>query len=95
MLKIVFTGWECDDNSIKQTVTFNYSPLNIADILNKHLFSGTLPIILTSATLSVANNLNFYRKRVGFSGRELILDSPFDYTRQAKISYNKRNAGAN
>ncbi len=81
---------ECDENSIKQTISFNYSPLNIAEILNNNLFSDTIPIVLTSATLSVANNLNFYRKRVGFSGRELILDSPFDYTRQAKIHIIKK-----
>jgi ATP-dependent DNA helicase DinG len=76
---------EREDNSYKKIITLNYSPLNIATILNHTLFSATVPIVLTSATLSVANTLNFYKNRVGFSGQELILDSPFDYTKQAKI----------
>ncbi len=76
---------ECEDNTHRQIITMYYSPLNIAAILNQSLFSEKIPIILTSATLSVGNSLNFYRKRIGFNGKELILDSPFDYTRQAKI----------
>ena len=41
--------------------------------------------MLTSATLSVANKLNYYVGRVGFEGATLVLDSPFDYQRQVKI----------
>ena len=81
---------ENESNTHRKIVTLNYSPLNVAAILNRSLFSETIPIILTSATLSVGNNLNYYKHRVGFSGRELLLDSPFDYTRQAKIHVIKK-----
>ena len=76
---------EQEGNTHRKNITLNYSSLNIAEVLNKNLFSEKIPIIITSATLSVGNNLNFFKNRVGFSGRELILDSPFDYTTQAKI----------
>lgn len=69
----------------RKSVTLNYSPLNIAEILKKSLFMKEPSVILTSATLSVANKLDFYRKRAGFEGIEKILSSPFDYTKQAKI----------
>ena len=81
---------EREDNSHRKIVTMNYSPLNIAAILNQCLFLDDVPIVLTSATLSVGNSLKFYKNRVGFSGLELILDSPFDYTRQAKIHVIKK-----
>ena len=82
--------WIEQDNTHRKNVTLNYSPLNIAALLGRSLFSETIPIVLTSATLSVGNTLNFYRHRVGFSGQELLLDSPFDYTRQAQIRVIKK-----
>jgi ATP-dependent DNA helicase DinG len=65
--------------------SLNYSPLNIADILSKNLFSDGIPVIVTSATLAVGRNLDFYTKRIGFKGNKLILGSPFNYPEQAKV----------
>ena len=76
---------EREKNTHRKNITLNYSPLNIAAILRENLFTGSTPIIVTSATLSVANTLNFYKTRTGFAGKELILDSPFDYTKQAEV----------
>ena len=76
---------ENENSSQRLAVTLNYSPLNITEILKKNLFMKEPPVILTSATLSVANKLNFYKSRTGFEGIEKILSSPFDYTKQAKI----------
>ncbi len=62
------------------------APLNVNEILRKVLFNGSLPVILTSATLSVAGNLEYYKRRIGFdNGSEAVLDTPFDYERQLKI----------
>lgn len=77
--------WLEQENNHKKSVSLNYSPLNIATILAENLFSTGIPIVLTSATLSVANTFNFYKSRTGFTGEELILDTPFDYERQARI----------
>ena len=78
--------WIENDNSAQRmSVTLNYSPLSIAEILKKNLFIKDPPVILTSATLSVANKLDFYKGRTGFEGIEKILSSPFNYAKQAKI----------
>ncbi|MCF7790776.1 MAG: DEAD/DEAH box helicase family protein [Victivallales bacterium] len=74
----------------KQSYSLNYSPLNIADILKENLFLDEIPVILTSATLAVANRLDYYTGRIGYSGDSLILDTPFNYSKQAKV-YVTRN----
>jgi ATP-dependent DNA helicase DinG len=67
------------------------APLNVSDLLREILFQKNFPCILTSATLSVDRSLDYYKKRVGYtSGGELILDSPFNLKKQAKI-YIPRN----
>ena len=62
------------------------APLNVAEILEEILFSQDFPVILTSATLAVNSSLDFYLKRVGFgNGKNLILNTPFDYMKQVKL----------
>jgi len=81
---------EIESINRKKSISLNYSPLNVSDILKKYLFSKQIPTILTSATLSVNSNLNFYKGRVGFEGKELVLNTAFDYAKQAKV-YIPRN----
>ncbi len=67
-------------------VQLNTAPLNVDEILRQTLFSGDVPVILTSATLSVKKNLDFYFQRTGFSGGEgVVLDTPFDFKKQVEI----------
>ena len=40
-------------------------------------------------TLAVGKNLNFYVNRTGFSGRTLVLGTPFDYPKQVKVYVSK------
>ncbi len=62
-----------------KNIVLRSAPLNVNEMLYELLFSKEFPTILTSATLSVNRNLNYYRSRVGYgNGGELILDSPFD-----------------
>ena len=62
------------------------APLNVAEILDRVLFSQDFPVVLTSATLAVNSSLDFYQRRVGFrSGKSLLLNSPFDYMKQVKL----------
>ena len=50
------------------------------------LFSKEIPVILTSATLAVNGSLDYFVRRIGFSGGDgLILDSPFDYQKQVRL----------
>ena len=61
-------------------------PLNVAPILRQQLFDRKVATILTSATLAAGDrDFSLFRSRVGFpaAGREIALESPFNYRRQA------------
>ncbi len=59
-------------------VTLNAAPLKVNMLLDQMLFSRSYPVILTSATLTVNRNFDYYRQRTGYGrGAELMLGSPF------------------
>lgn len=73
-----------NDNAV--FVEMTAAPLNVGEVLKKTLFNGKIPVILTSATLSVSKTLNYYYSRIGFTnGESAILDSPFDFQKQVKF----------
>lgn len=60
-------------------------PVDVAPVLREKLFNKP-PVIVTSATLAVNNNLDFYLRRVGaMDADRLVLDTPFDYPNQVKL----------
>ena len=60
------------------------SPIDVSEMLEERLFNRVESVVLTSATLSVADNFQFLKKRLGIPyARERILPSPFDYPDQA------------
>ena len=62
------------------------APINIAQELKRRLFNRVKVIILTSATLTTNGDFAFVRERIGLEeGRELLLDSSFDYLKQALV----------
>lgn len=67
------------------------APVEVAEPLNKALFSRFRTVVMTSATLSVDQRFDFFRQRVGLTLAEparleaLILASPFDFTSQAQL----------
>jgi ATP-dependent DNA helicase DinG len=72
--------------SSRDNIALTAAPVNIASLLQNMLFSRQTPIVLTSATLSVGETLDYFRERVGFmNGPEVVLDTPFDYMRQARL----------
>ena len=61
-------------------------PLNVAPTLRKMLFDNKTATVLTSATLATnKDDFTLIRSRIGFpeDGREIALDSPFNYPKQA------------
>lgn len=67
-------------------LTLKTAPLKVADMLQAQLFAQKQTAILTSATLSINDSLAFIKDRLGvFDAEELLLESPFDYERQALI----------
>ena len=60
-------------------ITIQAAPLNIPELLQETLFKKSFPVVLTSATLTVNKDFEYYRSRTGFfDGPELRLDSPFN-----------------
>ena len=60
------------------------SPIDVADLLRRHVIrSGPTPVF-TSATLTAAGAFAYTRARLGLDeAEELVVSSPFDYARQA------------
>ncbi len=67
------------------------APIEIAEELDKQLFSQIKPIILTSATLATKNDFKFIKKRLGIKDcDEQLLDSPFDYGKNVLLYLAKK-----
>ncbi|MCD4823220.1 MAG: DEAD/DEAH box helicase family protein, partial [Phycisphaerae bacterium] len=74
----------------KPIVTLASAPINVAPILRGLLFDEVSSAILTSATLATArgqqHGFEYIRHRLGMEeGGEILLSSPFDYRKQAKL----------
>lgn len=62
------------------------SPIDVAEELQERLFQQKRPLVLTSATLSTGRTFDFIRARLGITDAdELLLDSPFEFSRQALL----------
>ncbi len=61
--------------------TFSAYPVDVSDTLRQRLFLRGRPVILASATMSVAGSTAFFRERLGIpdGAAECILQSPYDY----------------
>jgi ATP-dependent DNA helicase DinG len=71
-------------------VTLASAPIDVSPIVRSLLFEGVNSAVLTSATLATArggkHGFDYLRGRLGLEGgRELLLASPFDYRRQARL----------
>src|SRR5882757_772090 len=62
------------------------TPIDVSELLHTSLFDVYSSVILTSATLTVANGFDHIRKRLGLiSARELVVPSHFNYQKQALL----------
>ncbi|WP_129631432.1 helicase C-terminal domain-containing protein [Candidatus Oscillochloris fontis] len=62
------------------------APLDVAEIMQAHLFTQKRSVILASATLTIAGSFDFISERIGISDyQSLQLDSPFDFEQQALV----------
>ena len=67
-----------------ENVFLQATPIDVSAILRQSLFDRFDSIVLTSATLAVANGFDYIKARLGLDGaRELIVPSHFDYESQA------------
>ncbi len=69
-----------------QSVSLFAAPLGVAALLKEILFMREVPVVVTSATLSVRSSLDYFAGRVGYcNGERLLLDSPFDHKSQVRL----------
>lgn len=62
------------------------TPIDVSPILDQSLFDRLDTVVLTSATLAVAGCFEFTQERLGVrAARTLIVESPFEYGRQALL----------
>ena len=84
----------------QQIVTLASAPINVAPILRELLFDDVPSVVLTSATLATArggqHGFEYIRRRLGVEDpREVLLASPFDFRRQAKLYLETRMGNPN
>jgi len=62
------------------------TPIDVSEILRERLLERVDTVIFTSATLAVGGSFDFLKRRLGIkSAKEMILDSHFDFARQALL----------
>jgi ATP-dependent DNA helicase DinG len=62
------------------------SPIDVGDLLRRHIVNAGPTPIFTSATLTAAGDFGYTRARLGLDeADELLVTSPFDYERQAML----------
>ncbi|MCP4397220.1 MAG: ATP-dependent DNA helicase [bacterium] len=67
-------------------VFLHASPIDIAEDMRRNIFLQIPRVVLTSATLSTGNSFDFVKGRLGLEQPvELMVESPFDYERQAVL----------
>lgn len=63
--------------------SLHVSPLRVDDVLGQELIGRGVPVVFTSATLTVGRRFDAFARRVGVrQARVLLVPSPFDYRRQ-------------
>lgn len=82
-----FVYWvEISSQKPESNVSICSSPVDISGYFSDNIFRPNNSTILTSATLTINNNFEYFKKRLGGDHvKECRLDSPFDFYRQVKI----------
>ncbi|NRA39560.1 MAG: ATP-dependent DNA helicase, partial [Planctomycetes bacterium] len=73
------------------SASLSANPLKVGDLLKENLFDPMHSVILTSATLAAddSERFLFFRKRMGIEEALCkLLDSPFDFKKQARLLVN-------
>lgn len=69
-----------------RSVVLHQTPLNVSDKFNAFVKESGAGWIFTSATLAVDNSFNHFAQHLGLNdAKQLLLDSPFDYSTQSQL----------
>ena len=78
-------GHERKGKKGKEPIKIHGKPKSVANYLNDHLFELTDSVVLTSATLTSNGDFDFVCGELGLDADELVVDTPFDFKRQALL----------
>jgi len=90
-LRLGGEAWICwveRENERPDSYAASCAPASIAPMLRERLFDEKRSVVMTSATISTAGDFGYLRRQVGLDATavdELVVDSPFDYRRQAML----------
>jgi ATP-dependent DNA helicase DinG len=71
---------EAEDKRKKPRISLNAAPIDISPYMETLVFEDEMPIVLTSATLTVDKGFEFIEQELGLTNAQnLSLSSPFDY----------------
>lgn len=78
---------EIEESRHMPRVTLGSAPIDVAPILREHLFQEVPRVILTSATLTVADSgFDYFQSRIGLTrANTLQVGSPFNYQEQVEL----------
>jgi len=81
-----YVYWIERESNRRSNTSLNAVPVDVGEMLRNLLFDGTVPVALTSATLTVRGRMEYFLRRIGAEQAEtLVLDSPFDFERQVTL----------
>jgi len=90
-LRLDLDGWICwveRESERPDSHAALCAPVTVAPVLRERLFDQTRSVVLTSATIATSGNFDYLRRQVGLEHTpvdELVLESPFDFERQAML----------
>lgn len=77
--------WVEQEGRRRQPVLYS-APIDVGPLLQKNFYEQVPSIVMTSATIAVADSMQYFKNRIGFHEcRSLNVGSPFDYNRQMRI----------
>ncbi|PSR32516.1 MAG: DNA polymerase III [Sulfobacillus benefaciens] len=80
--------WEVSRQTPQLTLRLKRAPLDVGNFLHSHLWDGLPSGVVTSATLSIRGNFEYYQNRLGIPKTRLetlSLPTPFDVPHMAQL----------
>jgi ATP-dependent DNA helicase DinG len=90
-LRLNMDGWICwveRESERRDSYAAISAPVTVAPTLRERLFDRTRSVVMTSATIATSGDFEYLRRQVGLEHTpidELVLESPFDFERQAML----------
>jgi ATP-dependent DNA helicase DinG len=90
-LRLNMDGWICwveRESERRDSYAAISAPVTVAPTLRERLFDRTRSVVMTSATIATGGDFEYLRRQVGLEHTpidELLLESPFDFERQAML----------